>query len=96
MFDSEKKRPAKPGPLKRGGTYKQISGSVLISCYVASAAIVVIAVSEAVRCFGSGSTNEGTFYVILAVLGVLFSIFITVMNSRNKKLIKQGKFKKGK
>ena len=96
MFEREKKRPAKPGPLKRGGTYKQISGNVLISCYVASAAIVVIAVSEAVRCFGSGSTSEGTFYVILAVLGVLFSVFITVMNSRNKKHIKQGKFKKGK
>ena len=94
MFDREKKSPSKPGPLKRGGTYKQISGNVLISCYVASAAIAVIAVSEALKCFGADSKGEGYFYVILAVLGVLFSVFITLMNNRNKKLIKQGKFKK--
>ena len=96
MFDREKKSPSKPGPLKRGGTYKQVSGNVIISCYAASAVIVVIAVSEAIKSFGAGSTSEGTFYVILAVLGVLFSVFITLMNNRNKKFIKQGKFKKGK
>ena len=96
MFDKENKRPAKPGPLKRGGTYKEISGTVLISCYVASAAIAVIAGNEAFRSFGSGSAGNGTFYVILAVLGVLFSVFITVMNNRNKKMLRQGKIKKGK
>lgn len=96
MFDKENKAPAKPGPLKRGGTYKQVSGSVLMSCYLASAVIVAISASEAIRCFGAESKSEGIFYVVLAVLGVLFSVFITLMNRRNKKLISQGKFKKHK
>jgi|GEM_PF-1314700 len=96
MFDKENKRPVKPGPLKRAGTYKEISSTVLVSCYVASAAIAVIAGNEAFKSFGSDNTGSGSFYVILAVLGLLFSVFITVMNNRNKKLLRQGKTKKGK
>ncbi len=94
MFEENKKRPAKPGPLKRSGTYKQVSGSVIGSCYVASAAIVVIAVSEAVKCFNSENTTGGAFYVALAMLGVLFSVFIVLVNSRNKKRLAQKNNKK--
>jgi len=91
MFDGEKKSKAKPGPLKRNREYKEVSATVLASCYVASAAIVIIAVSEAVKSFGAADTKNGTFYVVLAVLGVLFSVFIAVLNARNKRLIAEHK-----
>jgi len=89
MFDGENKRPAKPGPLKRSGTYKQVSANVIFSCYIVSAAIAVIAVSEAAKSFGSSDTTGGVFYVALAVLGLAFSVFITVVNNRNKKRLSQ-------
>ncbi|MFB0921018.1 MAG: hypothetical protein QMB62_09065 [Oscillospiraceae bacterium] len=91
MFEGDKKRPAKPGPLQRNKQVKLVSGNILVSCYVASAAIVVIAVSEALKSFGSADTRSGVFYVALGVLGLLFSLFITVMNNRNKKLLAQQK-----
>lgn len=94
MFEEKKKRPAKPGPLKRSGTYKEVSGSVIGSCYVASALIAVIAVSEAVKSFASANTTGVAFYIALAVLGVLFSVFITAMNQRNKKRLGQQNRKK--
>ena len=96
MFEGDKKRPAKPGPLKRNTQIKLVSSNILISCYVASAAIVVIAVSEAVKAFNSANTKTGAFYVALGVLGLLFSVFITVMNNRNKKLLAQQKTIKAK
>ena len=96
MFEGDKKRPAKPGPLKRNTQIKLISGNILISCYVASAAIIVIAVSEAVKAFNTADSKTGTFYVALAVLGLLFSVFITVMNNRNKRLLAQQKSIKAK
>ena len=91
MFEGDKKRTAKPAPLKKNQKPKMISDTVLVSCYVASLAIAVIAVTEALKCFGGTDTKTGAFYVILAVLGVLFSVFITVMNNRNKKLLAQNK-----
>ena len=91
MFEGNKKRPAKPGPLKRNAQIKLVSGNILISCYVASAAIIVITVSEAVKAFNTADSKTGTFYVVLAVLGLLFSGFITVMNNRNKKILNQQK-----
>ena len=94
MFEGDKKRPTGKGPLKRSGTYKEVSGSVIGSCYVASALIAVIAVSEAVKSFNSANTTSGAFYVALAFLGVLFSVFITVVNKRNKKRLGQKNSKK--
>ena len=96
MFEGEKKRPAKPSPLQRNKQIKQVSGTVLMSCYVASAAIIVIAVSEALKAFNSADIKTGAFYVALAVLGLLFSGFITIMNNRNKKLLNQQKSIKAK
>ncbi len=96
MFEGEKKRPAKPGPLQRNKQIKQVSGTVLTSCYIASAAIVVIAVSEATKSFGANDAKTGVFYIALAVLGLLFSGFITIMNNRNKKLLNQLKSIKSK
>ncbi len=95
MFE-EKKHKAKPAPIKRNNNYRQVSVAVLVSCYTASAAIAVIAVSEALRRFAEADSRGGAFYAILAVLGALFSVFITVMNNRNKKLIAQGRTEKGK
>ena len=93
MFDSEKRPAAKAALQKpKKKEYRQISAGALSSCYVASAAIAVIAGREAVLRFGSDPVG-GTFYIILAVLGVLFSVFITVTNNRNKKYIRQGKGK---
>ncbi|PKM72281.1 MAG: hypothetical protein CVU91_09785 [Firmicutes bacterium HGW-Firmicutes-16] len=91
MFEGEKKHPVKPGPLQRNKEVKQVSGTVLTSCYIASAAIIIISVSEAVKSFGSNDSRTGVFYVALAVLGLLFSGFITIMNNRNKKLLDQQK-----
>ncbi len=94
MFEEKKKKAAKPGPLERNKEYKQVSSTVLFSCYIASAAILVIAVSEAIKSFGASDTRTGAFYIALAVLGAAFSVFITLMNNRNKKLIAQGKTQK--
>ena len=96
MFDGEKKTKtaqgkAKQGPLKRNREYREVSTTVQFSCYVASAAILAISVSEAVKRFGASDTRGGAFYVALGVLGVLFSVFITVLNNRNKKLLAQNK-----
>ncbi|MGE4277352.1 MAG: hypothetical protein AB7E30_09310 [Lawsonibacter sp.] len=97
MFDGEKKRPVRPEPLKRGGTPNLISGRIVASCYVTSAGIVVIAGVEAARSFGAGNDSAGSLYVTIAGLGVLFSIFITWMNHRNRRLLGQnGQTKKQK
>lgn len=91
MFDSERKPAARrtlQSPKKK--EYKQISAGALTSCYVASAAIAVIAGREGILRYGSDPVS-GVFYIILAVLGILFSVFITVENNRNKKYIQQGK-----
>lgn len=89
MFDNDRKRKSKTVPPRRKRSVRQVSGSVLFSCYIASAAIFIIAVSEAVRCFGEDKSGSGKLYIILAVLGLLFSVFITIMNNRNKKLLAQ-------
>ena len=70
-----------------------VSETVVFSCYLASAAILVIAIIEAVKQFQQGSVWGGVVYIILAVAGVLFSIFITLWNRRNKKLLKEQKKK---
>ena len=91
MFEGEKKRNPKPGPLQRNRTYREISPTVLVSCYVASAANIALSVSEALRCFSETDSGNGTFYVVLAVLGLFFSVFITIMNNRNKRILAQQK-----
>lgn len=70
-----------------------VSETVVFSCYLASAAILVIAIIEAVKQFQQGSVWGGAVYIILAVAGVLFSVFITLWNRRNKKLLKEQKKK---
>ena len=70
-----------------------VSDTVVFSCYLASAAILVIAVNEAVKQFQQASVWGGVVYIILAIAGVLFSVFITLWNRRNKKLLKEQKKK---
>jgi len=70
-----------------------VSDTVVFSCYIASLAILVIAVIEAYKQFQLGNTWGGIIYIALAITGFLFSIFITLWNRRNKKLLKQKKKK---
>jgi type VI protein secretion system component VasK len=74
-------------------TIQTVSGTVVFSCYIASVAILVIAVIEAVKRFQLGDLWGGIIYVALAIAGVLFSVFITLWNRRNKKLLKEKKKK---
>ena len=48
---------------------------------------------EAVKQFQQASVWGGVIYIILAIAGVLFSVFITLWNRRNKKLLKEQKKK---
>ncbi len=81
------------------GTQKQkdpppiqtVSEMVVFSCYIASVAILVIAVIEAVKRFQLGNLWGGLIYIALAIVGILFSVFITLWNRRNKKLLKEKK-----
>jgi len=89
MFDSDRKPKsgdAKPGT---GKPVRHVSASVVFSCYIASAAIIAISAGEAIKSFGADETGRGKFYILLAVLGLFFSVFITVMNNRNKKLLEE-------
>ena len=70
-----------------------VSETIVFSCYIASVAILVIAVIEAVKRFQLGNLWGGIIYIALAIAGVLFSVFITLWNRRNKKLLKQTKKK---
>ena len=66
---------------KRDGT---ISKMQLISCYAASALIVVICLLEANNPEVQASADPSMYY-LLAVLGVAFSVYITVRNNSAKK-----------
>lgn len=66
-----------------------VSETVVFSCYIASVAILVIAMIEAVKRFQLGNFWGGIVYIALAIAGILFSVFITLWNKRNKKLLKE-------
>lgn len=70
-----------------------VSDTVVISCYIASVAIVIICGIEAVKQFQLDNLWGGIVYVVLAVAGVLFSFFITRWNRRNKKQLQEKKTK---
>ena len=70
-----------------------VSDTVVFSCYIASLAILVIAVIEAVKRFQLGNFWGGIVYIALAIAGILFSVFISLWNKRNKKLLKEKKKK---
>lgn len=70
-----------------------VSDTVVYSCYIASLAILVIAVIEAYKQFQLDNLWGGIIYIALAIVGILFSIFITLWNRRNKKLLKEKKKK---
>lgn len=61
-----------------------ISKMQLLSCYAASALIVVLCVVEALKPETQTSGNPAMYY-FLAVLGVVFSVFITVRNNSAEK-----------
>lgn len=66
-----------------------ISRAQLISCYAASALIVVLCVAEAMK--PETAVNENPIlYYLLAILGAAFSVFITVRNKSAKKKQKDG------
>lgn len=70
-----------------------VSDTAVFSSYLASAAILAIAIIEAENQFQQGSVWVGLIYIILALIGVLFSVIITLWNQRNKKLQKEQKKK---
>ena len=72
---------------------RTVSDTVVFLCYIASLVILVVAVIEAYKQFQLGNLWGGIMYVALAIAGVLFSVFITLWNRRNKKLLKQKKKK---
>ena len=73
---------------KKGNT---ISKMQLYSCYAASALIVVLCVMEALKPETQASGSPAMYY-FLAVLGVVFSVFITVRNKgAEKKSVPTGK-----
>lgn len=66
-----------------------ISKAQLISCYAASALIVILCVVEATKPETAANGNPILYY-LLAVLGAAFSVFITVRNKSAKKKQKDG------
>ena len=66
---------------KKGGSISKVQ---LYSCYAASALIVVLCVMEALNPETQATGNPSTYY-FLAVLGVAFSVFITLRNNAAKK-----------
>ena len=78
---------------KQAPRIQTVSETVVFSCYIASVAILVIAILEAVKRFQQGSLWGGIVYTALAIVGVLFSVFITLWNRRNKKILKEKKKK---
>lgn len=71
---------------KGDGTISKVQ---LISCYVASALIAVLCIWEALKPETQAS-GDSVMYYVLAVLGVAYSIFITVRNSNAKKKAQGG------
>lgn len=63
---------------KGDGTISRVQ---LLSCYAASLLIVILCVVEAMK----PETVNPSLYYFLAVLGVAFSVFITIRNNGAKK-----------
>jgi len=61
-----------------------ISKLQLYSCYGASVLIVILCIVEALKPETQASGNPAMYY-LLAVLGVVFSVIITVRNNKAKK-----------
>ena len=61
-----------------------ISKAQLISCYAASALIVILCVVEA-RKPETVADGNAVFYYLLAALGIAFSVYITIRNRNAKK-----------
>lgn len=66
-----------------------ISRTQLLSCYVASALIAVLCVWEALKPETQAS-GDPVMYYVLAVLGVAYSVFITIRNHNAKKKAQGG------
>jgi len=86
-FSSGQTQQKDPPPIQT------VSYTVVFSCYLASAVILVIAIIEAVKQFQQASVWGGVIYIVLAIAGILFSVFITLWNRRNKKLLNEKKKK---
>lgn len=61
---------------------EEISLTRLISCYVVSLAIVGLCIYEYLRETAAG--ESGVLYIILAVMGIGLSVFITLTNRKNR------------
>ncbi len=80
-------------PQKYPPRIQAVSDTVVFSCYLASVVILVIAIIEADKQFQLSNFWGGILYIVLAIAGVLFSVFITLWNRRNKQLLREQKKK---
>lgn len=78
---AKKKQIENPHKKQGDGT---ISGGVLLSCYIASALIVLLCAMEAMKPETQAEGNVA-LYVVLAVIGVLFSVYITLRSRKNQR-----------
>ena len=87
------KLPAGPQKQKELPPIQTVSDTILGSCYIASVAIVILAGLEAAKQLQKGSLWSGVIYIALALAGILFSVFNTLWNRRNKKILQNKKRK---
>ncbi len=80
-------------PQKDPPRIQTVSDPVVFSCYLASLVILVIAIIEALKQFQLSNFWGGILYIVLAIAGISFSVFITLWNRRNKQLLKEQKKK---
>lgn len=88
---AKKKQFDNPHKKQGDGT---VSGTVLVSCYVASALIVLVCVLEALKP-ETQAAGDVPLYIGLAVAGVLFSVSITIRNRKAQKEKEKGVRLKG-
>lgn len=79
---------------KEKSTPRTLSTAQLVSCYAASALIVVFSLLERNRQLAAGETEDGIFYIVLAVVGVLVSVVITWRHLAAKKKLEESKQKR--
>ena len=81
MAKKQKQNPMERQKNKKGdGTISKVQ---LLSCYAASAIIAVLCIWEALKPETQAS-GDPIMYYVLAVLGVAYSVLITVRNNNAK------------
>ena len=95
MANSTRSLQRKDRSRKRSSTYRKAGGTIsdgrLLSCYIVSAAIVIICIYE--LAVGDDIAGGEFTYVFLAAAAVVLSVVITVRNNKAKAAAKGKKRK---